>query len=210
MRLILTAAFFTYWIILFGSEIAQTILLCYYSFSRQYLDKLFEREVANTRREREHYLSKMYHYIWTINLTSISSNQHVDVADAVIISTNTSAELNGTIVTRQANSPLNPLLNHNLPSGQWFETSTMSYSIAPARHALCTMISNLSQVDKYSFVIKPEVHTKEFSLCNRLGLIERNYNALLVAANLAKVKITKENIKIHLLRLFHHQYRKGP
>ena len=55
MRLILTAAFFTYWIILFGSEIAQTILLCYYSFSRQYLDELSEREVANVRREREHY-----------------------------------------------------------------------------------------------------------------------------------------------------------
>ena len=72
----------------------------------------------------------------------------------------------------------------------------MSYSIAPARHALCTMISNLSQVDKYWFVINPEVYTKDFSLCNRLGLIERDYNALLVAANLAQVNITKGNIEI--------------
>jgi hypothetical protein len=63
----------------------------------------------------------------------------------------------------------------------------MERSTARARRAIFEFIILLSCVNGFWFVINPLDYACGFSLCNRFGLDEHDFQALLVAANLATI-----------------------
>jgi hypothetical protein len=81
----------------------------------------------------------------------------------------------------------------------------MGESIAQARAVLADILVDLTHAPSFVFLINDATHYhKEFALCNRLGMLPKHYEALLVSANLATIDINDKllgiicNVIIHV------------
>ena len=72
----------------------------------------------------------------------------------------------------------------------------MSCDNCPARALLADMLIELSNAPSFMFVVNAGTYSSHtFSFCNRLGMLQKDYEALLVAADLARIKDDSFQVK---------------